>query len=121
MSKRVTGLHFNSAPHPVFLEGRQVGGHEYVWIDGFIRVPGHFILINDPSEREDAPESFRKAYAEMVAAGKAQSKDVHENSTTEKANIIIEPEVQEEAPKEEEKPKTKRSRKSKRDTTSDEA
>lgn len=88
MAKRVEGIYYNTADMPVFLEDRHIGGHDYVYLEGYLRIPGHFVEIQDPQNDPDAPESFRIAYARMLEQGEAQKTETHANTSTRKHNIV---------------------------------
>lgn len=114
------GIYFNTSPDPVFLEGLTVGGHDYVYVEGFLRLPGHFLLIKDPKEDPTAPETFRIAYQKMMEKGDAAKQETHANSNR-RVNVIDVAEESKPAPepkKEEPKPKSARTRKGKSDSTS---
>ena len=104
---RETGIYYNSSPSPVFMDGKLVGGHEYVFIDGYVRIPGHLVRMEDPRDDDNAPESLRRAFAAMERLRGTQ--EVHANSSKASAHIVAledgdEPEGQ---PAAEERPKPK--------------
>ena len=124
---RIEGIYYNSADMPVFLEDRHVGGHDYVYLEGFLRIPGHFVEVKDPAEDPNAPESFRIAYEQMLEKGRAEKRETHKNTTSRKHNVIPmdqevpdagpEPEPEDEA-EDEPKPARKRTaRKGSREST----
>lgn len=116
----VEGIYYNTSATPVFLEGMAIGGHEYVFIEGYLRVPGHFIEVTDPKDDPDAPETFRVAYERMMAKGQAEKRPTHYNSVNERSNVVPveqedpepadEPEVAEEKVEEKSEPVTKSTR-----------
>lgn len=99
----VKGIYYNSADAPVFLEGRQIGGHDYVYLEGHLRVPGHFVAVPDPKDDPDAPETFRVAYGRMMEAGESKStvKETHANTSNRRSNVV---------PMDDESPKPTKSR-----------
>ena len=109
-NSRAGGIYFNSADSPVFLDGITIGGHEYVYLEGQIRVPGHFVPVKDPKDNPDAPETFRAAYGRMMEKAAKERRPTRQNSAREKANIVP-MEEKESAPEPSPKPKpTKNSR-----------
>lgn len=120
----VEGIYFNSSDTPVFLEGQSIGGHDYVYLEGYLRVPGYFVKVNDPEDDPDAPETFRVAYARMMEKGQGEKKPTRLNSPNRRSNVIpVEEEKEEESEEstKETKPKstkTSRARKGGSDTTS---
>lgn len=119
--KRVEGIYFNSADTPAFLEGRAIGGHDYVYLEGFLRIPGHFVRVEDPKDNPDAPETFRVAYGKLMEKGQSAKQETHQAAPGRRANVVTneEPEEEEEA---EQKPAPKKpsrsARKGKSETTS---
>lgn len=119
---RVEGIYYNSADTPVFLEGKSIGGHDYVFLEGYLRIPGHFVHVEDPYEDPDAPETFRVAYSKLMEKGKSQKTQTHSSSSNQRSNVIPATEVETEKDEEEIKPATKpvrASRRGKRETASD--
>lgn len=119
----VEGIYFNSSDTPVFLEGQSIGGHDYVYLEGYLRVPGYFVKVNDPEDDPDAPETFKVAYARMMEKGQDEKKPTRLNSPNRRSNVIPVEEKEEESeePTKETKPKstkTSRTRKGGSDTTS---
>ena len=84
----VEGIYFNSADSPIFLEGKQIGGHDYVYLEGYFRVPGNLVLVQDPKDDPDAPETFRIAYERMMEKGRQERRPTRVNSPKDKANVI---------------------------------
>lgn len=106
------GIYFNSADSPVFLEGEHIGGHDYVYLKGDFRIPGHFVRITDPVEDSEAPETYRRAYAQMAEAERPSAPQ----------DVPSEPAEDAEEPKPRPKPtKTSRTRKGGSDTSSSDA
>lgn len=119
----VEGIYFNSSDTPVFLEGQSIGGHDYVYLEGYLRVPGYFVKVNDPKDDPDAPETFKVAYARMMEKGQGEKKPTRLNSPNRRSNVIPVEEKEEESEEstKETKPKptkTSRTRKGGSDTTS---
>ena len=119
----VEGIYFNSSDTPVFLEGQSIGGHDYVYLEGYLRVPGYFVKVNDPEDDPDAPETFKVAYARMMEKGQDEKKPTRLNSPNRRSNVIPVEEKEEETEEstKETKPKptkTSRTRKGGSDTTS---
>lgn len=117
---RVEGIYFNTADNPVILEGRSIGGHDYVYLEGYFRIPGYFVEIRDPKSDPDAPETFRVAYARMMEKGRREKKPTRLNSPKDRSNVIP-VEEKEETEKEvqpDPKPKSARARRGKSDSTS---
>lgn len=119
----VEGIYFNSSDTPVFLEGQSIGGHDYVYLEGYLRVPGYFVKVNDPEDDPDAPETFKVAYARMMEKGQDEKKPTRLNSPNRRSNVIPVEEKEEESEEstKETKPKptkTSRTRKGGSDTTS---
>ena len=119
----VEGIYFNSSDTPVFLEGQSIGGHDYVYLEGYLRVPGYFVKVNDPEDDPDAPETFKVAYARMMEKGQDEKKPTRLNSPNRRSNVIpvVEKEEESEESTKETKPKptkTSRTRKGGSDTTS---
>lgn len=115
----VEGIYFNSADSPIFLEGRHIGGHDYVYLEGYFRVPGNLVLVKDPKDDPNAPETFRVAYERMMEKGRREKRPTRINSQRDKSNVI--PVSEEEEKEEDPKPKTtktNRTRKGGSDTTS---
>ena len=114
----VEGIYFNSADSPIFLEGKHIGGHDYVYLEGYFRVPGNLVLVKDPKDDPNAPETFHVAYERMMEKGRREKRPTRINSRQDKSNVIP---VSEEEGKEDPKPKpakSARARKGVRDTTS---
>lgn len=109
---RVDGVYYNTSPDPVFVEDALIGGHEYTYIEGYIRIPGQFIAIDDPREDDDAPSSFKRAYAKMLKTADENAKEVHANSANSKSNVIPVEQPIEEARKPSRKTSTKSPRES---------
>lgn len=84
----VEGIYFNSADSPIFLEGKQIGGHDYVYLEGYFRVPGNLVIVQDPKDDPDAPETFRIAYERMMEKGRREKRPTRVNSPKDKANVI---------------------------------
>ena len=119
----VEGIYFNSSDTPVFLEGQSIGGHDYVYLEGYLRVPGYFVKVNDPEDDPDAPETFKVAYARMMEKGQDEKKPTRLNSPNRRSNVIPVEEKEEESEESTKEtkpkpPKTSRTRKGGSDTTS---
>ena len=114
MSTKIEGVYFNTSPDPVFLESTLVGGHEFVYIDGYVRLPGNFIKIDDPQDDPNAPESFQIAYAKLTEKAENDRKKTHANSANSKVNIVTD-----DSDDKAEKKTTRSSRRGKRDSSAD--
>lgn len=112
---KLKGIYYNSADMPVFLEGHQVGGHDYVYVEGHLRIPGHFVEVADPRDDPDAPETFRIAYRRMMEAGESKSagKETHANTNSRQHNVVP---MDDESPKSSKSTKPRTSRKGKRES-----
>lgn len=119
---RVEGIYYNTSPEPVFFEGSLVGGHEHVYIDGYVRIPGHFVLMDDPQADDNAPEPYKRAYEALKRkADEREGDSVHANSNDRKVDVIVE-DTPEEAPEDVDAPAlkpTRTSRRGKRDSSAD--
>lgn len=112
----VEGIYFNSADSPIFLEGRHIGGHDYVYLEGYFRVPGNLVLVQDPKDDPNAPETFHVAYERMMEKGRREKRPTRINSQRDKSNVIPVDDKEEDTKPKPTKPA--RSRKGGSDTTS---
>lgn len=121
MNTRTSGIYYNSSAEPVFLEGRLIGGHEYVFVEGFLRLPGHFVAVQDPQDDPNAPETFRQAYSAMQEKAAQSEKETHQATNNSRSNVVpLEDEKDaEEAPSTPQRASRASSRKGKRETSSD--
>lgn len=85
---RVDGLYFNTSPEPAYVNDVLIGGHEWVFIEGYIRVPGQFVRSDDPTDNEDAPESYVREYKKMMDFAEESRKEVHANSANNTSNVV---------------------------------
>jgi hypothetical protein len=89
-TQSVNGLFYNSSPNPTYLEDTLVGGHEWVYAEGILRIPGQFVLMDDPEERENPSEDYRRAYEQFMEAGRARSKAHHPSSRVKSTVVAVE-------------------------------
>lgn len=100
MSNYTEGIFLNTSPEPTFFGGKRVGGHEFVFIDGFDRIPGNFVRVDDPKDDHNLSEDYQAAFKALQAKADRERKPVHENTKDQRSNVITpdpEPEAATEA------------------------
>lgn len=85
---RVDGIYFNTSPDPAFVDDVLIGGHDYVYVEGYIRIPGQFVMVDDPKGDDDVSETFRKAYEKMREVGESHAEELHANSANSSSNVV---------------------------------